>query len=78
MFDMVGLSERRKINVLQFLNKLVNEYTDCSKLLCFLNLYVPHCRTRSSTQFYAFTQKTNYVLASSINRIRVLGNNKKN
>lgn len=69
MFDVVGLSERRKINYIKFLFNLTNGYIDCPELLSFLNFYAPQFGSRSSPTLYAFNRKTNYASASPINRL---------
>lgn len=39
-------------------------YIDCPEVLSFFNFNIPQRRIRSTTKFYVFTQKTNYVLTS--------------
>lgn len=73
-FDIGSLSERRKIFDMKFLFKLVIGYINCPEILGFLNFYVPQCRTRSTTMFYIYTHKTNYMSASPMNRIMSIAN----
>ena len=65
---MTSLADRRKINDMKFLFKIVNGYLNCPELLNCLNFNVPHCRTRFANTFYIPFQRTNYALGSLINR----------
>jgi len=58
---------------MKFLFKLVKNYINyyCPEILSSLNFYVPQCRTRFTTMFYVFTQRTNYyAVASPTKRIQ--------
>lgn len=74
LFDIVGLSKKRKINYVQLLFKLDNGFIDCPLILSFLNFNDPECKTRFTDMFYVFIQRTNYVSASPTNRTMCLAN----
>ncbi|KAF0765528.1 Uncharacterized protein FWK35_00011936 [Aphis craccivora] len=56
---------------------MVTSIGNCLEILGFLNFYVPQCRTRSTTMFYIFTHRTNYISASTMNRIMSIANDLK-
>jgi hypothetical protein len=69
LFDIFSLSEERKISDLKFLFKLAWDFIDCPEILGSFHFEVPLCRTKPTTTFYIFTQRTNNALSSSVNRI---------
>ncbi|XP_022162460.1 uncharacterized protein LOC111028218 [Myzus persicae] len=75
-FNIQSLANRRKVNDLLFLFKLLNGFFYCPELLSFLNFSVPQVRTRSSiiTTFYINNHKTNYALSAPINRMMAIAN----
>jgi hypothetical protein len=75
-FNIQSLANRRKVNDLLFLFKLLNGFFFCPELLSFLNFSVPQVRTRSSiiSTFYINNHKTNYALSAPINRMMAIAN----
>lgn len=78
LFNIIDLSEKRKINYTKFVFKLVNDYIHSSEQLSFLNFNIHRYRTGTTTIFILCIFTNNYVLVSPINRIISLANDTKN
>lgn len=74
LIDIAGLSKRKKITDVKFLFKLAYGFIKCPEILGSLNLNVLQFKASSTAIFYMFTHRTNYSLASPINRITSIVN----
>lgn len=65
-FNVLSLEERRKLQSLLFLHKIINNTIDCSDILEQLNFHVPSTSIRQNLTFYLPTPRTNLLKFSPL------------
>lgn len=73
-FGITSLRQRRDLQALSFLYKLLHNAINCPQLLSKLNFHVPRVNTRCHLTFYISAGRTNCMYKSPINRMCSLFN----
>lgn len=53
---------------------MLNGFINSTKILNYLNFYIPQCQTRSTNTFYMRLYRINYLANAPINRVLKLAN----